>query len=271
MKYAFSTLPCMEASAEQLITFCKNHAISGIEIRTDKQNNICGKETLDDIKKMGATLKENDVAVVCLGTGVCLLDYEIEKIKLAKSMVDKACAIHSGGIRIFLGNFGARTDAVKRPYLESGIVKAIQELCDYNKDINIMVETHNEFATGKVLKSLAEQVSRENLKFIWDIIHPIEDGESIQDTWNYIGPYISNVNIKDGKNRKDPIFHDYYYTKLGEGELPLFEVVQLLTKNNFEGMLSLEWENTWRKELQEYPEEMDWILSHFQQAMQFSK
>ena len=88
----------------------------------------------------------------------------------------------------------------------SGIIKALKEICDYanEKNVEIWVETHNEFATGKVLKPLIEDVGKSNLKIIWDVIHPIEDGESIEETWSEVGKSIAHIHIKDGINRHDP-------------------------------------------------------------------
>ena len=45
-------------------------------------------------------------------------------------------------------------------------------------EIEVGIETHNEYATGQSLRKLLDDVNRLNIKIIWEIIHPIEDGES---------------------------------------------------------------------------------------------
>ena len=131
----------------------------------------------------------------------------------------------------------------------SGIVRALQELADYTEK-EIWIETHNEFATGRVLKMLLEDVNRKNVKIIWDIIHPWEDGEKPSETIEYIGDKIAHVHIKDGKRSANPLKHDLDYTLLGEGELPIKEIITTLVANGYTGYFSLEWESLWRNEIQ---------------------
>ena len=110
---------------------------------------------------------------------------------------------------------------------------------------------------------LLDDIGRENVKVIWDIIHPIEDFEQPQQTWEYIGDRIAHVHIKDGKVSSNPLKHDYEYTDLGEGELPIKEILSLLKKENFDGYISLEWESPWRDELKKYDNEIEAVLKRF--------
>ena len=59
------------------------------------------------------------------------------------------------------------------------------------------------------------------------------------------------------------MWHDYKYTKLGEGELPLKELLKLLEEKNYMGYVSLEWERAWRDEIKEYPDSLDFIFQMF--------
>ena len=72
-------------------------------------------------------------------------------------------------------------------------------------------------------------------------------------TWSEVGKSIAHIHIKDGINRHDPEWHDFKYTRLGEGELPLYDLLDLLKNAGFDGYLSFEWEIAWRPELQELP------------------
>lgn len=248
----FSTLPCPQCSMQELKALCDKFSINGVEIRLE-----------DDSDVPSVT---DGVNVVSLGTGVCLLGYEEGKIKTAKSILDKIENTPVKAIRLFLGNFAVMKDAPKAEISYDGIVSALKELCDYTKK-EIWIETHNEFATGKALSKLLYDVDRGNIKIIWDIIHPIEDGETPQETWDYIGKSIAHVHFKDGKKSDNPLKHDYDYTPLGEGELPLDGILQLLEEKGFEGYISLEWENRWREELKAYPDDIEAILQMFKEYL----
>ncbi len=70
-----------------------------------------------------------------------------------------------------------------------------------------------------------------------------------KETLDYLGDKIAHVHIKDGKKHEDPDMIDYVYTTVGEGELPIKEIVNLLKDFGYKGYLSLEWENEWREEI----------------------
>ncbi|MCR4692688.1 MAG: sugar phosphate isomerase/epimerase [Firmicutes bacterium] len=245
MKLTFSTLICPEYSGKELNSLCDRFVFSGVELRTGSDNALL-----------------DDVPIIDVASSLCLFGYnkmQLDEIKQILSDMEKR---HIGAIRIFLGNFRRRYDVPARNIDYAGIVKMLRALCTFTKG-EIWVETHNEFATGKSLKKLIEDVSCDNLKIIWDVMHPFEDGEQPEKTMEYIGDYIAHVHIKDGKKRKDPIWHDFEYTPLGEGEVPIRDIIKLLKRSGFTGYYSLEWENMWRDELKALNWSVDDILSRY--------
>lgn len=248
MKTAFSNLPCMQLGGTELIELCRKYNIDGVEIRANND---------------GSFVYDKNLNITDIGTGICISDYSSKQIETAKELLSKDIP----AIRVFLGHFRKRYTDPKKEISYDGIVRELQDMCDLC-DKGIWVETHNEFATGKVLKKLISDVNRKNLKIIWDIVHPIEDGESPYETWNSIGDSIAHVHIKDGKKNEDPDWHDYFYTPLGSGELPIAEIIDILKKNNFEGYLSLEWESPWRNELKSLNFSIDEILQKYVDFME---
>ena len=251
IKYCFSTLPCMDYNAKQLKALCEKYHIDGVEVRQ---------------KPDGSFVYEEGLSVVDVGTGICFLGYDPEMLRKGQELLHRIETTSILAIRIFLGNFCVwKTDA-KRQIDYEGVVTAVRELADTTEK-EIWIETHNEFATGRVLQKLLSDIGRKNVKVIWDIIHPIEDHEMPEETWNYIGDKIAHVHIKDGKVDPNPLKHDFEYTPLGEGQLPLREILGILQKNHYRGYLSLEWENLWRTELKKYDSSMDAILGSFLNLM----
>ncbi len=267
MKLAFSTLPCLNAQPIELINYCKKFNFRGIELRADKEDKVFCTDDLQSLSKIGVMFNENDIEILCVGTGVCIYKYDEQQIKKAKKLIDTAYALKSGGIRVFLGNFFKRKDDIKEICDENGIVKALKELCNYNKNVNILMETHNEYSSGKSLKTLIEKARRHNLKCIWDIMHPIECNEGIEQTHEYIKGKIAHIHIKDGKKQADEMLCDYEYTAIGKGELPIENIMKLFMRNGDDMFFSLEWENIWREELKKYPQDVDWIFSHYVEKM----
>lgn len=247
----FSTVACMDLDDRLVIAACKVHGMTGVEVRLGDNGSVFGLTDENDLQKMKTEFEKNKIVITDLGSSACFAGYDEGVMQTAKQAVDRAATLRCRAIRVFLGYFAARVNPGKPEPDYDGIVRALKELCDdaKNKNVEVWVETHNEFATGKVLKPLLEDVNKENLKIIWDVIHPIEDGESVEETWAQIGKSIVHVHIKDGINRHDPLWHDFRYTRLGEGELPLYRILDLLQRNGYDGYLSLEWETAWRPEL----------------------
>ena len=95
-----------------------------------------------------------------------------------------------------------------------------------------------------------------------------KDGESVFETWQNLHDKIKQIHIKDAKPHPDPAFHDWYYTKLGEGELPIREVVECTQKDGYKGYYSLEWESAWRPEIKDTYSDADALLSDYKTFME---
>jgi sugar phosphate isomerase/epimerase len=251
LKHIFSTLPCMDYDALQLKELCDKHGFFGVEVRTKPDNSFVYADFLN---------------IINVGSSICIRDVNEKQLEDAKAILSQMENTNILGMRVFLGNFRRRFSDPKFFFEHSEIVKSLRTMCDYTSK-EIWVETHNEYSTGKVLKTLIEDVDRKNLKIIWDIMHPFEDGESPEETWELIGKYISHVHIKDGKKRDDSTWHDYEYTPIGEGELPITEIIGILNNGNYTGCLSLEWENLWRDELKKLNWSVDKILKSYMDYM----
>lgn len=266
MKLCFSTVACDGFSICDIIAHAVKNNINAVEIRLDSENKLFGADTNTPelLREVVSQFENSGIAIPILGTSTILNTYRRDDVLQIKKSIDLAQSTGSFGIRIFLGNFARKYCDIK-PYDYEGIVKALSESAQYakEKNVRILIETHNQFATGKVLKKLYDDIRSDAIGIIWDIVHPIEDDESFPKTWDYIGNIIYHVHIKDGKKSQDPEIHDYTYTRLGEGELPVREILLHLKQINFDGYVSLEWENKWRAELKEYPNDLDWILGEF--------
>ena len=250
MKLAFSTLICPNGTAAELKSMCEGFGIDGVELRT-------GDETVPVL---------NGVNITDIASSFCLFGYDEDLLLKMKEVLVCMERAGIGAIRVFLGNFRRRHDDPARDIDYDGIVHMLRGLCD-STCCEIWVETHNEFATGHVLKKLMEDVGRSNVKIIWDVMHPYEDGEQPEETFGYIGKYIAHVHIKDGRKKNDPVWHDFEYTPLGKGDVPIKEIVALLESNGYNGYYSLEWESAWRSELKQLGWCVERILSEFKLYM----
>ena len=249
MKRGFSTVAFANLDYKDIIDAAVRNGMDGVEIRLDSQNNLFGHPA-EDTEMIGNAFREAGIGISDIGTSVCIKDYNEAQVATYKKCLDVAKMINAKGARVFLANFLGKFTQVA-PYDYDGIVKALKEACAYGEEVGVevWVETHNEFSCGSVLAKLHEDVGSKNLKFIWDLIHPIERYESAEDTMRYMGDKIAHIHVKDGRKKTDKNEINYLYTKLGEGDVPVGEMLALLRDAGFDGYLSLEWEAAWRTEI----------------------
>lgn len=250
MKLAFSSLPVQGYSGEELRDLALAHEMA-VELRLPRDNTIPLAEGL---------VWSN------AGSGVCLFGYDEMQVKNAKALLFRLQEAGIPAMRVFIGNFTRRHDDPRRDIDEAGVVRALQELCEVGPEI--WLETHNEYATGKAILPLTEKVNHPRFGVIWDILHPIEDGECPEDTLALLGKHIRHVHIKDAKPNPDPAMHDWYYTPLGEGEMPVAKIISLLQGIGYEGYYSLEWESAWREELKGVCDNPEVLLSNYRAFME---
>lgn len=268
MKLSFSTLSFDEYDFEGMAKLCKKYGYDGFEIRMG--SGIGGKEysesELAEIKKM---LDEYGVAVVGLGSGVCIRGNDDAQFENFTKLLPMAKALGAKGIRVFTGTFKARRSQPNNPLSYDGLVTMLQRLSDEAKKYGVCVyiETHNDFSTGKDLKRLLGDVGRENCKIIWDIMHPLEEFEEPQQTMDYLQSAVAHVHVKDGDKPDDPDVISYTYGPIGEGDIPIAQIVSVLKKAGYDGFYSLEWEEQWRESLKEAAIPHEEVLEHYAKYM----
>lgn len=244
-KLAFSTLPVQQLSPDELAALCRRHRMAA-EVR-------CAPD--------GSYVK-GDFPLCSVGSSICILGTEPEE-KVAtwcKQMTSWFCD-GIRGVRVFLGNFRQRRTDPARPISPDGIRDILGRLCECGPDV--LIETHNEYATASALLPLLRAVDHPRLGVIWDCLHPLEDGEPIAETWGRLRGYIRHIHIKDALPPTDPNAHDWVYTRLGEGAVPLRELVQMTRRDGYDGYYSLEWESAWRPELRGVCDDPDCLLDDF--------
>lgn len=268
IKLAFSTLPCEEWEMERLIAFGTENGFTGIELREGLLG-MDAKLPADQRFRFVSLFKEAGLTVTNIGSSVCIRGSNREQVESSLRELEASCRLASDlgakGIRIFLGNFARRKDAGKEAVDYGLVVEGVRACCDVARafDTEIWIETHNEFSTGQSLHRLLADTDKPNCKVIWDILHPLEDEETPDETIRYLLQACAHVHIKDAMPFDDPNEHDWKYMPIGKGEVPIAEIVRLLKRNGYTGHYSLEWETKWRTELQIPGSKAELVFPHY--------
>ena len=251
MKLAFSTLGCPGWSWEEIYATCKDLGINGIEIRGIESeiyapNSKPFRE--ENIEKTLNTIKKLNIEIPILTSGAFLFDKERkeEVLSEAKAYIDLAQRIGTPYIRVLGDKDGAPGEERDLDFVKS----QYQSICDYalNKNVDPLVETNGVLADSKVMAEFIKDVNRPNSGILWDIHHPYRYfNEMPETTLSYLDGNIKYVHIKDSVMENGKVV----YRMLGYGDVPVLDCLKQLSKNGFEGYVSLEWLKRWCPDLQE--------------------
>jgi sugar phosphate isomerase/epimerase len=272
LNLSFSTLPCEGWNVEKVIQYCIENGYKGLELKDDNSF-IPLNSTEEERKKVAEAFAREKIIFTDIATGVNIRGISEEEaanaLEAIKLRIDFAADLNAKGVRVMFGNFCRRYDTPREELNHERIVDFTKKACDYAKAYGkeIWIETHNEFGTGRALRNLLDSVSRENCGVIWDIMHPLEDGETPKETLKYLGAACKHIHVKDGIPFEDKNEHDWKYTSLGKGVVPIKDIVNLLLQNGFKGFFSLEWETKWRTELQVPGAEPENVLPYYAEYM----
>ena len=109
--------------------------------------------------------------------------------------------------------------------------------------VGILLKTSGIFADTGRLRRFLEHYASDWLGALWDMHHPYRDyGESADTTIKNLGTYVRHVHLRDSDE-------DGSYNLIGEGTLPIRDMIRALSSINYDGFISLEWKPEWMEDL----------------------
>ncbi|MEW9082110.1 sugar phosphate isomerase/epimerase family protein [Caldanaerobacter subterraneus] len=224
------------------------------------QNNVEGVELLDYFWKVKEKelpmavekIKKYNMEVACYSIGndfVMPDEKEREKqIEYVKQGIDDAVRIGTKKLRVFSGN---TKEGVTYEEGMQWIIECFKEAVKYaeQKDIILVLENHGLFA-GKShqVKEIIEKVASPNLRATADTGNFFLVGEKPEEAVENVKEYIQHVHFKDfkksepGKGYKG--IGDVYYAGcvLGEGDVEMKKIIEILSGVDYKGYLAIEYE-----------------------------
>jgi sugar phosphate isomerase/epimerase len=167
-----------------------------------------------------------------------------EQIEEAKRNTDIAGALGCRGVRIWGDKVQPGGD---RDSTMKWISEALWTLAEYGRpmQVNMRLESHGDFTRSTDMLAILRGCGCHGAAATWDPANAIAgsgiagSGEDPATGAANLGPYIEHVHFKDeklfGEGKRD-------ITLLGEGDIPLSEIVSSLKKLKYQGFVSLEWE-----------------------------
>ena len=237
MNLSFSTNRWNGVELNEFIDIAKEYRFSGIEI-----HNI--KEIKDNPRDVYHRLIENRIAISCIDM-ICDIsaDDDSEAIKEFNDCIEFCSTLHSKYIRVKA--LGEEKNVIS--FLEKVLPNAEKN------GIVILVETVGIYADTARLRELLNNFASDNLAALWDLHYPYRvAGEAPEITVKNLGAYIRHIHMKDSDGSDS-------YSLVGEGSLPIADVINALRSVNYSEFISIEWDPDWDSDISD----MDIIFPHF--------
>jgi fatty-acyl-CoA synthase len=111
--------------------------------------------------------------------------------------------------------------------------------------VRLGVETHDSFSASAVVAELLDLVPSPTVGAVWDSHHPHRMGERPLEIYENFGPRVLLAQVKDARRSAEQE-GGWQLVLLGEGEVPVHEMIDLLALHGYDGWVSVEWEKRWQ-------------------------
>ena len=251
MRLSFSTLACPGYSFSDIYAMAKDLGFDGIEVR-GLGRDIFDVSTMPFApENLAATVKKLrslGLEISCLSSD-CSLKYPEraeENKKIITEYIAAAKALGTKFVRV-LG------DDLPEPNGEVDDAEVLRQLTSLapiaeEAGVTLVIETNGVYSDTARLKAVLDGVKSDSVAALWDIHHPYRFAkESPETTVQNLGMYIAYVHVKDSVEENGEIV----YKLMGEGDMPINDMIFALSSINFDGFLSLEWVKRWAPYLQD--------------------
>ncbi len=257
MRFSFSTKGWHGVSWQEFVDTAADLAFEGIEIHNLFSPAMAEKGCPADKQAGAATYRalfDRKLSIPCINTTADIAD-EAAFAKVTAEIDD--CI--EAAVRLKAPYVRLHTTLDKDACCEETVRKVLAHALPLaeRSHVVLVIETMGAYADTALLRDLLDSYASDNLAALWDMheTHLLQ-GESSQTSITNLGAYIRHVHIKDASKNPDGT---QVYQLIGEGDMPLEQMVNALHSVNYDGFISLEWDPRWLDELND----LTIIMSHF--------
>ncbi len=253
MKFAFSSKGWHDASFDDMINIAKELKYDGIELHNTHGSLFTEKDGAFYDYKSAATarkLYEIKLKIPCVDS-ICKtgdsadFDNSVDEIR---HCITIASALHIPYVRV-------KTDDNGDEISVKAVIDEVLPFAKANK-VTLLIETCGIFADTAKLCDFLNYFATDYVAALWNVSATcFFGGETPEETITNLGIYVRHVHICDGVLNGGKLD----YCLIGEGKLPISDVMASLKSINYDGFISLEWDPAWFSEL----DDMEIIFSHF--------
>ena len=269
-RIAFSTLAFPDATLASAASLGRRWGYSGIELRLIDGELIDPSMPAADRVRVKRAVTAAELPVVAVDSSIRLTD-DNPGPELRR-FLELASDWESPLVRVFGGALAAANPARQQQLQAAARVLESSVPLAERLGVAIGVETHDAFSASSVVAELLALVDPAAVDSgavgaVWDSHHPHRMGETPAEVSANLGPRILLAQVKDARRKADG---DWQLVLLGEGEVPVKSMVELLAAGGYPHWISVEWEKRWHPEIEEpevaLPQHLD-LLTKWMEAL----
>lgn len=249
MKLSFSTLGCPDWSYETVLDSASRLGYSAVSVR-----GICRQ---NDITKIPEFLPENraetlkkaesaGVKLLCICTGCFFHSKERAEAGIKEGIAAVKLSADMG--IPFIRVFGDTVPEIGETEVLDMIADGIKAVCKSAEgtDVKVLLEVHGNVNTAERVLYIANRVNSDSFGIIWDIMHSDKAyGDEIEPFYNAVKHLVLHTHIKDCVRESGAL------CGVGDGDIPIIKIINMLKNDGYDGYFEFEWEKQWHPELAE--------------------
>ena len=244
MKLSFSTNRWNNYDFDQFIDIADAYRFQGIEVHD--------VHAVFDATEPGKTtalyrrLLEKRQVISCIDLIADMAGERAVALEELGLALEAARRLHAPYIRVKTTQTDEAALAKVREFLSSALPLAAAA------KTTLLVETVGAYADTAKLRELFEEFIDDHLAALWDLHYPYRmQGETPDVTIRNLGAYVKHIHLKDSESADKPAL-------VGEGSLPIEDIMNALKSVNYDGFISIEWDPHWDE-----VSDIDIIFPHF--------
>ena len=247
MRIAFSTLAFPDKTLAEAVSLGRSWGYAGVELRLIDGQLFDSSLPATERAHVKQTTAAAGLSIAAVGSSIRLTDEdpdpELQRfLQLANDWESPVVRVYGGPL--------AKEPKARRAQIEAA-AKALEAVAPVAERLGVAlaIETHDDFSASSVVAEVLALVDSRRVGAIWDSLHPHRMGEGPDEVYKNLSGRILHVHIKDARSSAN---HKggWQLVPLGEGEVPVREMLRLLTAGGYKGWFTVEWEKYWHPEIE---------------------
>ena len=248
LRIAFSTLAFPDATLAEATALGRSWGYAGVELRLIDGQLIDSSMSAAERVRVKQTIAAASLPIVSVDSSIILSGEEAGPE--LRRFLELANDWESPLVRVYGGPL-AEEPGTRRTQMEAA-ARVLQEAIPLAERLGVAVaiETHDSFSASSVVAELLAMAQSKWVGALWDTHHPHRMGERPAEVYKHIGPRVLHVQVKDAR-LSAAHKGGWQLVPLGEGEVPVQEIIRLLAAGGYAGYISVEWEKYWHPDIEE--------------------